>query len=380
MILPIEEYDRNERLALKSTPNRAIQAFSPVTFAWLNYPQRVYEELELARYVDTMHEAKEAVYFSDTHSYSLDEARLIGEISDTVAKLTLDRFGKSIRPWMAPLASIPLLRILCAISQATGKKSLTVFEAGPGSGYLGALLFKAGHRYISMDNTQAFYLWQNRLFHELAGKDFHEMAGSQTGSPVDHEKRAVHVPWWVYTTFHQHCPIQADVVVCEQALGEISLLGLRYMLRISARMLSGSHPGLFIFTSPGKTHVSSFREIFLEAEKAGLVPVFAKHFFGLTPKGSSLSRFVRSVNGCISWRHRLWEKAIGPISSPRPLRSAETEILHLTKKQLSSYCPSGNPQRLSAYEFVPIRREESPADYPFISFIGHAVPHEKAGE
>ena len=41
-------------------------------------------------------------------------------------------------------------------------KKLTLFELGPGSGFLTALLATAGHKVICMDNSQAFYIYQNQ--------------------------------------------------------------------------------------------------------------------------------------------------------------------------------------------------------------------------
>lgn len=158
MLISIDDYDRNERNALKYLPNRAIQGFQPVTFGSLNYPCHACEEEEIIRYIDTMHELKNAKYFTPAYSYSVEEANLITKVCDQVVELTKQWPGGPIRPWMSPLAAMTLFRAISAIGCHSGKRTLSVFEVGPGSGYLGAFLINAGHRYASMDNTQAFYL------------------------------------------------------------------------------------------------------------------------------------------------------------------------------------------------------------------------------
>ena len=53
--LSIDEYTLAEREGSKLLPARAIQAFSPATFAALNYPTRVLSENEIFKFIDTMH-------------------------------------------------------------------------------------------------------------------------------------------------------------------------------------------------------------------------------------------------------------------------------------------------------------------------------------
>lgn len=374
MFISIEEYNRNERSALKATPNRAIQAFGPVTFEALHIPHRVCEEAELARYVDALYESKGANYFSDAHRYSKEEAELVRWVSDEVVRFTGERFGRPIRPWISPLAAIPLFRVISALAELSGKKTLSIFEIGPGSGYLAALLIPQGHRYASMDNAQAFYLWQNRLFLELAKGGFHEMAlNDSIPSPTP---RVAHVPWWVYTTFHEVHPFAADIVLCDNALGEMSSSALQYVLRISHRMLSESEWGLLLFTSAGKPCMNSLSKIFYQLEEAGFVPVFLKGFYGFAPRGSAVGRFAYRYHDTFpapTWLHLLKRKIRKGFIPKRP-RGVLPQFIQL-EEEVPRYNPSKEPKELCAYDFLPLSWTESPLDYPFVSFIGHKIPH-----
>ena len=236
--------------------NTAIEAFRPVTFLDRNYPYSVFEEAELVRSVDTMHELRGINYFTSDSFFSVDEAKLIRETSDQVVELTTQRFGRPIRPWTALLGAIPLFRAICALEQFSGKRSLSVFEVGPGSGYLPSLLIQTGHTYASVDSTQAFYLWQNRLFEWLAPGELTEL-GSIGVSALATRTRIVHVPWWEYCNFFENVPLTADIVVCEAVLKELSTSGLKYVLRMSREMLAGPGMKLLLFSDTFGTVVSN---------------------------------------------------------------------------------------------------------------------------
>lgn len=193
MALTIKDYDLREREALKHLSNRVIEAFQPVSFRATNYPRQVYDETELIRYVDTMHEDEAFKYSRAFCSYSLEEAKLISVVCDQVVKMTSEEFGSSIRPRMSPVAAIDLFRGIHSFGSLAEKEVLSVFEIGPGSGYLGAFLISIAYRYAAMDNAQAFYLWQSRLYEEFAPDEFTEMACGDALS-MDAKKRVAHVP------------------------------------------------------------------------------------------------------------------------------------------------------------------------------------------
>ena len=68
-----------------------------------------------------------------------------------------------------------MFRLVKAMSNFAGE-DLPVYEIGPGSGYLGALLVRSGHRYVATDIAEGFYLWQSRMLEAMADGDFCELA------------------------------------------------------------------------------------------------------------------------------------------------------------------------------------------------------------
>ncbi|MGQ0663498.1 MAG: hypothetical protein ACT4P2_07895 [Pseudomonadota bacterium] len=371
MILSIQEYDTAEAAAADRLGARAVQAFGPVTFDAVGYPVRVRSEQALARYVDAMHETKDAVYFkSPDWRFSRAEADLIRDVCERVVRMTAERFGRAIRPWMAPLAAVHAFRIVAAFASLSGRKQISVVEIGPGSGYLGSLLIAAGHRYAAMDNAQAFYLWQNRLYSTLAGADFAELA-SERMMPAMVSHCAVHIPWWHFASFRDDPPLAADVVVCDNALGEMTSFALRFTLCIAARMLRGDGAKLFLFTSPGQTRFISLESLAKEVEAAGYALVFFNGFFGFAPKDSALYEFGVSTDLYFDRRPSAKiKRRLTRFGS----RLAGTPFAPLGRG-VPVFGGGKESELLSAGEVIALRGEESPLDYEFLSYAGYEVPY-----
>ena len=374
IMISIDDYNTNENQALQYLSNRAIEAFRPVTFMLTNYPGQVHYEQELIRYIDVMHETKEAKYFSDAYQYSVDEAELISSVCAKVMKLSAESFGRPVRPLMAPLAAITLFRVISEVAEYLGNKSLSVFEIGPGSGYLGALLMNSGHSYASMDITQAFYLWQSRLYNHLAPGEFLDLASySKLCDAMDIEKRVRHVPWWIYNTFHKECLFDVDIVVCDHALGEVSENALKYIVRVSSQMLSNSRLPLFIFASTGAQAMNKRAKIFSELKEAGLVPIFGRDFFGLVLAGSELGSFALSYDEIFGIE--LWRRAKRKLQKQK---SPNNDFIQRFGEGIPFYNPSKNEKKLAASDFLPVSLGEAPVDYELLSFIGVKTPHDKS--
>jgi hypothetical protein len=382
MLLSIEDYNRREQAALPCLANRAIEGFRPVTFLSQGYPMFVSQEAELARYVDTQHEVSERVdmFCAPDFVYSQDEAGLITTISDKVMSMTRKRYGRAIRPWIGPLVALPAFRAIVALARESGKKALRIFEVGPGSGYLGALLIASGYRYISFENTQAYYLWQNRLYDWLVPGEFMELAMPQVEA-LDISSRVVHVPWWEYCRFHERNPIEADIVVCDHALGELHPYALKYILRISHQMLDGPGMKIFLFTHPGLLR-TPFPKLIREFRDAGFLQLMSGEVWAMTPAGSEWSKYTkdfvmdffsppppRTTLGRI--RRKFRSIRYQPrVPRPRP------PIFDM-ERAIPLYNPSGNAETLRAYDFLTLHKNESPYDYGFISFIGYKTPEVK---
>jgi len=96
-----------ERQATLECPVPQLTAFRPVTFEQVGYPTRVHSEGELARFVDHNFEGEVPALFKPSavfppigyvNAFTPDEKRLFDVIRDTVAAMSLSRFGRAIRP------------------------------------------------------------------------------------------------------------------------------------------------------------------------------------------------------------------------------------------------------------------------------------------
>ncbi len=369
-MLSIEAYDRAEAAARARLSMREAQAFAPATFEDQNYPVRVQEEASLLRYVDTMHETFEGKFFDPSlFKYSRAEGELIGRVAGKVATMTKDRYAHSIRPWMSPFGAVPAFRVIRAFAERMGIEQPRVLELGPGSGYLGALCMEFGDAYTSMDNTQGFYLWQNRLMNLFAGDDFNELADVKDWG-VHTEARAVHLAWWQWASMGTHPPLEADIVVCDHALGEMHPMALRHVLRSIRRILAGGGPRMFFFTAPGKEHYSDLNTIGRACIQSGLQLLTFGKFMAFTTPESSLSKYSIPAENAFKTRfkYRL-RRMLSPIKSQLGLTPlAEFE------ERIPVWGLSPGESLEGAAEIVPVRGDEQPLDYSFLEAAGFRTP------
>ncbi len=366
MRISITTYNEAENNALGNLSNTAIQEFKPAAFVQYSYPIHIYRHEELLRYVDVMHELsiREVIssYEYNEYRYTDMEATLLNEIIKTVVQLTKREFGKSISPLMSPLFATKLYRFIMNIKNYT-KKNLSIFEIGPGSGYLGALLIKSGLCYSSMDNTQALYLWQNLLYDSIASNEVIDFAG------IEYDKKyfanqVLHIPWWVYCNlYREYEQIKRDIIICDHALAEIPDRALRYILRVSFKMLQGDGLKLFVFMHRGRKVFRNMKGIYLELKKAGFVPLISTAFSKgqiscFTPKNTDLSQYSCDLemisNNSIKHKIKRKMKYI--------FRDSNNELLNI----LSNI---GDIGTLKASEFININSDEYPPDYDFLSFV-----------
>lgn len=256
--LSIEAYNRNALSARVTAAYPALRAFAPTTFSRINFPSSISDEIELRRYADIMYELLDRQCMLDGVLYSPDEGAAMVRLSDQVKSLTCSRFGSAVQPLMCLFPPIPILRMIKVLSDKVGRH-LRVFEVGPGSGYLGAYLINAGHQYIAMDNCQALYLWQNRLFKWIS-PDLCEWAGIKE-TPAEITASVTHIPWWHFARLHKRTPFSADIFICDAAMGEMDHFGLRYITRIAQAMLIQSDVGVFMFQNLGEERLHSRADV-----------------------------------------------------------------------------------------------------------------------
>jgi hypothetical protein len=329
-------YDTVEREAIKPLSVPVLMAYRPVTYQMVGFPVRVVDESELIRYVDHNFEHEVPGLFRPdarfapiayVNAFTPDERELFDRVREHVVRLTAKRFGRAVRPITNLMVQMGPYRIMHEIARATATRELAVFEAGPGLGYLGALLALTGHRYASFDVTQSLYLWQNRLLSAVAGGDLVETAGDITLPRLD-GARIVHLPWWQFIQLLTNCPLRADIVYSNSNLGEMSLLALKYLLQIGRSMLADSKIGLFMYMSTGMLAQSTAENLAVEFSQFGYVKVCDSPFVAYTVGNRDVSA-----------------------------------ILDAFKNGVPHFRPSGAGASLTANEVMALRRAEAPVDW-----------------
>ena len=340
MRLTVQAYADAEIAAKTALSADHIRAFSPATFRYHGYPDAAESDAAVIRYVDTMQEFADPLRHHEREAYSEDEARLVRQVCERVVELTRGLFGRPVRPWQGPLTTMKVFRAVQEVARVTGKRELTVFELGPGSGYLGALLVAAGHRYVSSDIAQGFYLWQSHLGRALAGDEFIEGA-LEPRYPYGAGRRVVHMPWWHYATLYRESAIpQADIVVSDHALGEMHAYAMRYSSQLIKMMLASSSVGLVVFESIGEPRFHSQDAVWSHFARVGLDRPLPD----------------------------------GPIKAIGKTARMSKQVMEIFASQPPPYNPSGSSKRLLGRDIIPIREEEAPLSYELYRFMGYDTP------
>lgn len=311
MILTVEEYDAAEQEAKCGLSFTELMAFAPRTFDNLGFPHQVKDERELVRYADWNRDAENQHYFRPNYfspgpavrtDYTPDEVDAMNRVRDQAVEVTR-KLGRAVRPLCGPFAALGLFRILAAIGLLP---SLRIFEVGPGTGYLGAMLVNADVRFYAFtDNAQALFLWQNRMLAEL---------GQNVG-----------VPWWRFSK-GDDLP-KVDVVVSNANLAEMTPDALKIVAHRAKQMLDGSPLGLLLFTNFGAQSQNTNEGVHNELMRSGFRCVFDRLF-----------------RGYVVGDHQL-PFDTGPLQAEIPL-----------------YNPTGRPGTMSGAEAVKIPDDQRPLD------------------
>jgi hypothetical protein len=309
----VQEYDAAEQEAKCGLSFAEIMAFAPRTFWALGFPDRVRDERELVRYADWNRDPGNQEYFHPSHffggpavqtEYTHDEIELMDRVRDQAVAATT-KLGRAVRPLCGPFAQLGMFRILAAI----GLPGLRVFEVGPGTAYLGAMLINAGIDYYSFtDNSQALFLWQCKMLAEVA-------------------EYAVAIPWWQFVKNDGLFPV--DVVVSNTNLGEMTGDALKITAYRAREMLEGSSLGLFMFTNIGAPMHNGHDSVHHELERAGFYRSVDSPFHGyfLHGAGRQLPTTIPFYNP--SWREGTVSGAAAVPVIPHDQRPLDLDITKL---------------------------------------------------
>ena len=245
--ITIQEYDTLERESLADLSNFLIEAFAPAGFQITNYPDRIYHENELRRYMDVMQENS---YMLNLHQLKYGLSKFEYDITKRVIS-KFKQFGKTISKELYFKSGLTRqLLLFRAINNFLGERKINIFELGPGSGFLTALLSTAGHKVYCLDNSQAFYIYQNNFWQEFG---VNEWARKEERYEENHN--ITHIPWWLWANTEFELP-KIELIVANSVLNEVKDTALRYILEKTNNALDEN--GMLIFASSGETLVSKY--------------------------------------------------------------------------------------------------------------------------
>ena len=250
--LNVHEYDLAHEAAVSALPNAVNWAYQSHFFDKIGFPTSVKSEKELWKFVESQHwNTFEGDFLNLLDgAISVGEFELLRHLAEKVLRFSQSNYGKEI---VARPTILPGLNVLRHIEYLFGDERPKVFEIGPGSGYLGALLMLQGYPYAATDVGQGFYLHQNHLWNYITDGKVVEV-GFDTGRHMESSEPGgvVHVPWWEFAKTRLDGMPEFDVVTCNGALGEMEKHGLQFTLKVCSGLLRGTtSPKVFLFDDWG---------------------------------------------------------------------------------------------------------------------------------
>jgi hypothetical protein len=115
-------------------------------------------------------------------------------------------------------------------------KKSSVFEIGPGTGYLGVMLKKNGFNYSCFEITQPHYVYQNFIFKKILG--------ANAPAPIlkVNEKKnlgikSFHLPWWKALSIQKYLNItKPKIIIMNHCVNEMSREALNYLCGIFSKL------------------------------------------------------------------------------------------------------------------------------------------------
>jgi hypothetical protein len=245
--ITIQEYNTLEEESLVDTPNFLIEAFAPAGFQITNYPDRIYHEDELWRYMDVM---QENTYLINLYCLKYGLSKFEYDITKKVIS-KFKQFGKTISKELYFKSGLSRqLTLFRVINNIFGKRKINIFELGPGSGFLTALLATAGHKIYCMDNSQAFYIYQNHFWQEFGINEW-----ARKEERHEENNNIIHIPWWLWANTEFEIP-KIDAVVANAVLNEMKSEALKYTLSKIDNAIDKK--GLLLYRHSGDELVSKY--------------------------------------------------------------------------------------------------------------------------
>jgi hypothetical protein len=218
----IARYGAAEQAGRAKVPNLAIQAFSLEVFQAIGYPHRISSSRELWRYHDVMQDGRLEQNLGLLGSAMDGEVDLVQRAADAIVDFSFSVFGFASAGKDMLSRAVYQYSLLASVLDGV-PRPWTILEVGPGCGYLGVLLGLAGHRYIALEASQAFWVHQSALLQHVFGEEYSD-------GLVEDRRRISHLAWWDFCSEGSTLP-QLTACTANHMLGEMNPSGLIHLTR-----------------------------------------------------------------------------------------------------------------------------------------------------
>ena len=302
--LKVAEYDDAEAEAMATAPIRVIEAFQAAAFNQTGVPIRIRREDELYKYIEMHYMGFESIFSNILQGITSNEYELVQRVTTQLCDFSQSNFGKKA---IARGGVLSALNVFRHIGYLFGDACPRVFEIGPGTGYLGAMLMLQGYPYTATDVSQAYYLYQNHIWNSVSDGQVRELAQEGNGDirwTAPPAGGAIHVPWWQFARLTPDAVPSFDIVTCNHAIREMQPKSLGFSLRMAREFLKDNQaPKAFVFEGWGSGLINSDANVTARFYDLGFVLAHNDPFISVfVPKGSpwgksglELPRFNRSL-------------------------------------------------------------------------------------
>ena len=255
----IEIYSKSEKEGLKGLTNSAIMGFQPYYWSYNGFPTRIKSIEEIWRYHDSMQDNRYLWNKKCIENCSIEnkDLTLLDEVKEKIYKFSVEFNFPYKSPAINALtrAFYQYLRIK-RISNINKNKP-TVLELGPGCGYLGILLLLSGYKYIALESTQAFYIYQNCLWKSIFKDNYNNGIDEYRSESIRH------IPWWEFNKLNYKFP-DFELFTANHVLSEMHPIALNKILDIFNNNSNFSLKGFI--DGMGHEH-TSYNKVFLNLSR-----------------------------------------------------------------------------------------------------------------
>ena len=245
----IARYGTAEQAGRAQVPNMAILAFGLDVFQAVGYPHRISSSRELWRYHDVMHNGRLEHNLGLLGSAMDGEVDLVRRAADAIVDFSVSTFGFASAGKEMLSRAVYQYSLLASVLK-NESRPWTIMEFGPGCGFLGVLLGLAGHRYVALEASQAFWVYQSSLFRHVFGDEYSDGLGAG-------ERRIFHLAWWDFCSEASTLP-RLTACTANHMLNEMNPMALRFAMR---KLSSTQVAGMYVVADTlGSDHLHSDTE------------------------------------------------------------------------------------------------------------------------